>query len=70
LRSTPRVSKPRHQDSSTPFIELPALDRSVAPECLVELEHPRGAKMRVRLTGRQSPEVVAALSRVFLGAES
>jgi len=70
LRSTPHVSKPRHQNSGTTFIELPPLDRSVTPECTIELEHPRGAKMRVRVTGRQSPEVVAALSRVFLGAES
>jgi hypothetical protein len=70
LRSTPRVSKPRHQNPGTTFIELPALDRSVTPECTIELEHPRGAKMRVRLAGCQSPEVVAALSRVFLGAES
>jgi hypothetical protein len=52
------------------FVELNPLERAVASECIVELEHPRGAKMRVRLTGCQSPEVVAALSRVFLGAES
>ena len=70
LRSTPRVSKPCHQDSSTTFIELPPLDRSVAPECIVELEHPRGAKMRVRLAGSHGPEVVAALIRVFLGVKS
>jgi len=70
LRSTPRVSKPRHQNPSATFIELPPLDRSVAPECIVELEHPRGAKMRVRLTGSQGPEVVATLIRVFLGVKA
>ncbi len=58
------------KETAMTFVELPPLDRSVAPECIVELEHPHGAKMRVRLTGCQSPEVVAALSRVFLGAES
>ncbi len=70
LRSTPRVSKPRHQEPGTTFIELPPLDRSVVPGCIVELEHPRGAKMRVRLTGSQSPEVVVTLIRVFLGVKS
>jgi len=50
------------------FVELPPVERSGAPECIVELEHPRGAKMRIRLTGRQSPEIVTALSQVFIGA--
>ncbi len=52
------------------FVELSPLPRPGSPECIVELEHPRGAKMRIRFTGRQSPEVVAALSQVFLGAGS
>jgi len=51
------------------FVELPPLERLGAPECIVELEHPRGAKMQIRLTGRQSSEVVTAVSQVFLGAE-
>lgn len=58
------------QDPEMTFVELPVLERSGAPECIVELDHPRGAKMRIRLTGRQSPEVVAALSQIFLGAGS
>ena len=52
------------------FIELPPLEHPRARECVIELEHPRGAKMRIRLTGHQSSEVATAVSQVFLGAES
>jgi hypothetical protein len=34
------------------------------PECLVELEDPRGAKMRIHLKGASAPDL-AALSRSF-----
>ena len=57
------------RDPAMTFVELPPLERLGAPECIVELEHPRGAKMQIRLTGRQSSEVVTAVSQVFLGAE-
>jgi hypothetical protein len=52
------------------FVELPPVGGLASPECVVELEHPRGAKMRIRLTGHQSPEVVTAVSQVFFGAGS
>ncbi len=58
------------RDPAMTFVELPSLERLGAPACIIELDHPRGAKMRIHLTGRQSPEVVAALSQVFLGAGS
>ena len=58
------------QDPAMTFVELPVLERCGPPECIVELDYPRGAKMRIHLTGRQSPEVVAALGQVFLGAGS
>ena len=58
------------KETAMTFVELSPLPRPGSPECIVELEHPRGAKMRIRFTGRQSPEVVAALSQVFLGAGS
>ncbi len=58
------------KETAMTFVELPPLERAVASECVVELEHPRWAKTRVRLTGCQSPEVVAALSRNFWGIES
>lgn len=56
------------RDESATFVELAPSDPSCASECLIELEHPRGVKMRIRLTGRQSPEIVTALSKVFIGA--
>ena len=55
------------RDESATFVELAPSDPSYASECLIELEHPRGVKMRIRLTGRQSPEIVTALSQVFIG---
>ena len=62
------LQKAAGQEATTAFVELPSLERPGAPECIVELEHPRGAKMRIRLTGRQSSDVVTAVSRVFFGA--
>ena len=69
-RQEPCRQKAAGREAATAFIEWPPLERSGVPECIVELEHPRGAKMRIRLTGRQSPEVVAAVSQVFFGAGS
>ncbi len=57
-------------DPGPTFVELTPLEPSGASECIVELEHPRGTKMRIRLSGRQSPEVVTAVSRVFFGIGS
>ena len=65
-RSTPTERKSA-QDPAMTFVELPSLEPAGASECLVELEHPRGAKMRIRLTGRQSSELVTAVSQAFLG---
>jgi hypothetical protein len=58
------------QETATAFVELFPPQLAGRPECIVELEHAGGAKMWIGLTGRQSAEVVAAVSRVFLGAES
>ena len=54
----------------TAFVELVTPQGACLPECIVELEHPHGAKMRIRLTGQQSSEVVAAVSQAFFGAGS
>jgi hypothetical protein len=62
--------QPAHRAPAMAFVELPPLERFGAPECIVELEHPHGAKMRIRLTGQQSSEVVAAVSQAFFGAGS
>ncbi len=58
------------KETAMKFVELLPLERSGAPECLVELEDARGAKMRIRLTGGPTCEVVTAISRVFLDAGS
>jgi hypothetical protein len=50
------------------FIELAPV-ASASPECILEFEHPGGAKMRVRLTGTQVPDLTA-LSRSFWGLEA
>jgi hypothetical protein len=67
-----RLGKSRPQtagrEAATAFIELLPLERSMAPECIVELENPCGAKMRFQVTGGQTLNVVTAVSKVLLGA--
>ena len=63
------------QETATAFVELVAPQRAglVAPqraglpECIVELENARGAKMRIHVKGNQIPEVVTAVSKVLFG---
>jgi len=57
------------QETATAFVELVPPQRACLPECIVELEHPRGAKMRIRLKGVEAPDL-AALSRSFWGIET
>ena len=68
-RSETHTAKPPGPVPAMTFVELPSLDPTGVPECIVELDHPRGTKMRIRLTGRRSAEIVAALSQVFLSAK-
>jgi hypothetical protein len=49
------------------FVELP-LPVSV-PECILELEPPRGGRMRIQVKGTPLPDL-AALTRSFWGMES
>jgi hypothetical protein len=63
-------AKVARQEAATAFVELVPPQGACLPECIVELEHPYGAKMRIRLTGQQSSEVVAAVSQAFFGAGS
>jgi len=46
------------------FVELGPPSSTSTSECMLELEHPRGAKMRVQLKGMPAPDL-AALSRSF-----
>lgn len=56
------------QEAATAFVEWVPPEGSCPPECIVELENPRGAKMRIQAKGNQIPDVVTAVSRVFFGA--
>jgi len=57
------------QETATAFVELAPPQRACLPECIVELEDPRGAKMRIHLKGVEAPDL-AALSRSFWGIEA
>jgi len=50
------------------FIEVTPVASVGVPECSLELEHPRGAKLRVHLKGMPAPDL-AALSRSFWSME-
>jgi hypothetical protein len=52
------------------FVELVPPEGAYSPECIVELEGPRGAKMRIHVKGSHSPDVVTAVSRVLFSAET
>ena len=56
------------QEAATAFVELVSTEGACPPECIVELEHPRGAKMRIHAKGNPIPDVVTAVSQVFFGA--
>lgn len=57
------------QETATAFVELVPPEHACLPECIVELVHPRGAKMRIHLKGAEGPDL-AALSRSFWGIEA
>lgn len=48
------------------FIELPAFASSCMPECNIEVEHPRGARMRINVKGTTLPDL-ATITRAFFG---
>jgi len=70
--ATAKITRPKTpgQNPAMTFVELPPLERPGSPECVVELENPRGAKMQIRLTGHQNADVVTAVSQVFFGTGS
>ncbi len=49
------------QEPATDFVELVPPQRACLPECIVELEHPRGAKMRIHLKGIETPDMAALI---------
>jgi hypothetical protein len=48
------------------FIELPSLTAPAVSECSIELEHPRGQRMRIHVKGAALPDL-AELTRTFWG---
>jgi len=50
------------------FVEMPPFTPPPDSECVVELEHPGGARMRIQVKGGSMPDL-GALSRVFWSAE-
>jgi len=62
VRSSTSAAKPT-------FIELPPLLVSPISECTIELEHPRGRKMRIHIKGAPMPDVTT-LSRTLWGMKS
>jgi hypothetical protein len=69
FKATPRIAQAAQHNPAMTFVELAPTEHATRPQCMIELEHPRGAKMRIHLTDNPSPEVMAALSQVFLGIE-
>lgn len=53
----------------TSFVELSPPVPTCSPECSLELEHPRGARMRIQTKGVPVPDL-AALNRSFWGMET
>jgi hypothetical protein len=68
-KSTTRIPELLQKNPAMTFVELTPLEHPGSPECIVELEDPRGAKMRIQVKGNQSPDVVTAVSRVLFGVE-
>jgi hypothetical protein len=63
-----RKSQPKQRANTLPaFVELLASGSSTASSCVVEVESPRGAKLRLELKGVQASEL-AELIRAFAAA--
>jgi hypothetical protein len=60
---------PPKEGAVTTFVELAPPVSGNSRECILELEDPGGAKMRVHLKGVEAPDL-AALSRSFWGVET
>jgi len=59
---------PSDQGSRATFVEMAPLASGSSRECILELEDPDGAKMRIHLKGVEAPDL-AALSRSFWGPD-
>ena len=68
-KSATGTIRPGRRGDRGEFIELAPVAPAGSPECILDLEHPSGAKMRVHLKGMQAPDL-AALSRNFWSLEA
>jgi hypothetical protein len=67
-RPTRRKSQVKQRTTALPaFVELLASGRGTGTTCMVEVESPRGAKLRLEWKGMQ-PSELAELIRVFAAA--
>ena len=63
------VESPANQKGRPSFVELPVSLCAPSAECIIEMEHPRGGRMRIQVKGGSTPDF-AALSRGFWSRES
>lgn len=64
------VAPPAEKQERQPvFLEVPVSVGDHPVECVIEMEHPRGGRMRIHSTGVLIPDL-AALSRSFWNRES
>jgi hypothetical protein len=60
------IPAPVPRPAGPTFIELPSVTASAVSEYSIELEHPRGQRMRIHAKGAAVPDLVA-LTRTFWG---
>jgi len=65
-KHVPAVLPPGGSPAGPSFVEILSRTAPVSSEISVEVEHPSGPKMRIRLTGADRA-VLTELSRIFLG---
>jgi len=63
------VDSPANQEGRPAFVELPVSLCAPSAECIIEMEHPRGGRMRIQVKGGATPDF-AALSHGFWSRES
>ena len=68
VESAHRQSPPRPEPAMS-FVEVLSPERTSVPECILEMENPSGAKMRVHLKGIPVPDLTA-LSRSLWNAKA
>jgi len=62
-----RRQGPPGPEPAMAFVEVRPPEPTAAPECLLELEDPRGVKMRIHLQGVALPDVVALSQCLWSG---